>query len=122
MKKLNLTGWLLLVVFALGGCHHGEGSTSSPLSPVNHSAGTATLSWDAPTTTTSGAALTDLAGYRIYFGTDINALTQTVQLSGVGMQTYVIDNLSKGTWFFAVKAVTSLGVESPLSNIVSKTI
>ena len=123
MRKRNLTGWVLLVLFALGGCHHGSHSSSSAAS-VNHrsDSGSATVSWDAPTTTTTGAALTDLAGYRIYFGTDANALTQTVQLSGVGLQTYVIDNLSHGTWFFAVKAVTSLGVESPLSDVVSKTI
>ena len=30
--------------------------------------------------------------------------------------------LGQGTWYFAIKAVTSRGVESALSNIVSKTI
>ena len=86
------------------------------------SPGTATLSWDAPTTTTSGAALQDLAGYRIYYGLKAEDLTQTVQLAGVGLQTYMIENLGQGTWYFAVRAVTSQGVESALSNIVSKTI
>ena len=83
---------------------------------------TATLSWEAPTTTTSGSALTDLAGYRIYYGISASALSQTVQLNSVGVQTYVIDNLGQGTWYFAIKAVTSAGVESALSDIVSKTI
>jgi hypothetical protein len=47
---------------------------------------------------------------------------ESVELGGVGIETYVIDNLGLGTWYFAVKAVTSTGVESSLSNIVSKTI
>jgi hypothetical protein len=45
-----------------------------------------------------------------------------VQLAGLGIQTYVVDNLTPGTWYFAIKAVTSAGLESSLSNIVSKTI
>ncbi len=84
--------------------------------------GTATVSWEAPTTTTTGAALTDLAGYRIYYGTSDTDLSQVVDLKGVQLQTYVVDNLGTATWYFAVKAVTAVGVESPLSQIVSKTI
>ena len=30
--------------------------------------------------------------------------------------------LASGTWYFAVRAVTSVGVESALSDVVSKTI
>ena len=84
--------------------------------------GTATLSWLAPTTDTDGAPLTDLAGYRIYYGTSAAALSDTIPLTSVGLQTYVIPNLAPGTWYFAVKAVASTGVESALSVIVSKTI
>lgn len=84
--------------------------------------GTATLSWDAPTTTTTGSALTDLAGYRIYYGINAGDLSQTVQLNTTGVQTYVIDNLGQGTWYFAIKAVTASGVESALSDVVTKTI
>jgi len=82
----------------------------------------ATLSWEAPTTNTNGTALTDLAGYRIYYGASATELRQKVQLNGVGAQTYVFDNLQAGTWYFAVMAVTSTGVESALSNRVSTTI
>ena len=61
-------------------------------------------------------------GYRVYYGTSANDLTDTIQLTSVGIQTYVIDNLAPGTWYFAVAAVASTGVESALSNVVSKTI
>ena len=49
-------------------------------------------------------------------------LTQTVNLAGVGLQTYVIDGLVTGTWYFAITAVASTGVESARSDVVSKTI
>jgi hypothetical protein len=63
-----------------------------------------------------------LAGYRIYYGSSATDLSQNVQLHGVGVQTYVFDNLQAGTWYFAVMAVTNAGVESALSNRVSATI
>jgi len=34
----------------------------------------------------------------------------------------VIEDLGSGAWYFAIKAVTGTGVESALSDVVSKTI
>jgi hypothetical protein len=34
----------------------------------------------------------------------------------------VVESLAAGTWYFGVSAVNSQGVESPLSNMASKTI
>jgi len=92
--------------------------------PKTHhlTSGNATLSWDAPTSNTNGTALTDLSGYRIYYGASEDDLVQTVQIGNVGVQTYVIENLQPGTWYFAVRALSSEGTESPLSEVVSKTI
>jgi hypothetical protein len=84
------------------------------------SSGGVTLSWTAPTQNTDGSALTDLAGYRIYYGTNSAALTQMVQVSNVGMASYVIENLSPSTYYFTVRAYTSGGAESSNSNLVSK--
>jgi hypothetical protein len=122
---VKLAGALVLGVSVLGGCHQdpaGVSTVSVGTSATNKGTGAATLSWQAPTTNTDGAALTDLSGYRIYYGMNPDDLTQTVQLTGVGLQTYVIDDLGTGTWYFAIQAVTSTGVESALSAIVSKTI
>jgi hypothetical protein len=124
LKMGKLASALVLAAFALVGCHQdptGVSTVSAGPSATNKVAGTATLSWQAPTTNTDGAALTDLSGYRIYYGMNPDDLTQTVQLTGVGLQTYVIDGLGTGTWYFAIKAVTSTGVESALSDVVSKT-
>ncbi len=83
--------------------------------------GSATLSWAAPTQNTDGSPLTNLSGYRIYYGTSANSLTQTIDIGNASVSTYVMGNLSPATWYFAVKAVAG-GVESDLSNVASKTI
>jgi hypothetical protein len=129
LKLTKLACVLLVGLFALCGCHNdneldptagADGSDGTAALPVGD--GTATVSWEAPTTTTNGAALTDLGGYRIYYGLSESDLTQSVDLNDVGLQTYVVGNLGTGTWYFAVKAVTEAGVESQLSEIVSKAI
>jgi hypothetical protein len=66
--------------------------------------------------------LTNLAGYNIYYGTSSTALSEKISLNTVGLLSYVISELSSGTWYFAVTSVNSAGVESSLSSIVSTTI
>lgn len=83
--------------------------------------GSATLSWQAPTERTDGSALTNLAGYRIYYGNAPGNYSQSISL-GSGLSTYVIDNLAGGTWYFTMTALDSTGLESARTNPVSKTI
>lgn len=84
--------------------------------------GSATVSWQAPTRNEDGSALTNLAGYRILYGQSASSLSRTIDVDNPGVTTYVIENLTSGTWYFGVKAYTTSGVESELSNIASKTI
>lgn len=85
-------------------------------------AGTATVSWSAPTQNSDGSAITDLAGYRIYFGTSSAALSQTIQVGNADATSYVINGLANGTWYFAVTSYTTDGAESAPSTLASKTI
>jgi len=100
----------------------GQSTTSSAPKDSQGISGNATVSWDAPTSNTNGSALTDLYGYRIYYGSSEGEMTETVQITNVGIQTYVIENLKAGTWYFAVQALNIDGTESPLSDVVSKRI
>jgi putative Ig domain-containing protein len=84
--------------------------------------GRATLSWTAPTENTDGSTLSNLAGYRIRYGTSAGALTQTIVIDNASVQTYVVENLSPATWYFAVTAVNSQGAESSNSNVANKQI
>jgi len=83
-------------------------------------AGDATLSWAAPKTYTNGAPLTDLAGYKVYYGTASGAYTKVVDAGKV--TTYKVANLPNSTYFFAVTAYNTAMTESSYSNEVSKSI
>lgn len=90
--------------------------------PVTATSGTATLSWTAPTTNTDGSALTDLAGYYVYYGTSPSSMSKVVNLSNAGTTNYTVSNLASGSWYFAVAAYTTSGLDSALSGTLSKAI
>lgn len=103
----------------------GTSTTSLPafaITVAQDASGTASLSWTPPTTNTDGSSLTNLSGYRIYYGTSSSALTQMVQVNSPGVASYVMSDLGSGTYYFAIRAYNSTGSESSNSNVVSKTI
>jgi len=57
----------------------------------------------------------------VYYGKDRTSLTHVVPASA-GQISQHIENLEVGTWYFAVTAICSQGLESPKSEIGSKTI
>ena len=75
-----------------------------------------------PTENADGSPLTDLAGYRIYYGRNQDNLTQVVVLDNPGLTRYVVENLTPARWFFAMTSVRTDGVESRRSTTASKTI
>jgi hypothetical protein len=84
--------------------------------------GTATLSWTPPTENSDGTALTDLAGYQVYYGQSQDNLNKTVTLNNASLSTYIVENLGSGTWFFALVAVNTHGTTSVFSSVATKTI
>ena len=85
--------------------------------------GTAAVSWVAPTENSNGTALTNLAGYYLYYGTDSSSLTESVQISNAKTLSYVVTGLASGnTWYFAVSSYTTAGQQSALSAISSKSL
>lgn len=87
------------------------------ISPVL--AGDATLTWNAPITNVDGTPLTDLSGYKVYYGTSPGNYSTSIN---VGNQTtYTITGLGYATYYSAVTAYDTSGNESGFSNEVSKT-
>jgi len=82
----------------------------------------ATVNWTAPTTNTDGSSLTDLAGFRIYYGTSITSLNSTVDAPGAATRTQTVASLVPGTYYFSVSAYSGSGVESVLSSPVTATV
>jgi hypothetical protein len=94
--------------------------TSTPT--VGSSDGAAKLTWVAPTENTNGQSVSNLAGYYIYYGTDESDLSQIISVAGADTTTYVVDGLGSGTYYFAVRAYNTMGVDSAQSDIASVTI
>jgi hypothetical protein len=81
--------------------------------------GSITLNWNAPATNDDNSTLTDLAKYKIHYGTVSGAYTNVIEV--VNATSYTIANLPlKSTYYFTVSAVNSTGDESPLSAEMSK--
>jgi hypothetical protein len=124
MKRIRqLSGSLgvLLIGALLAACHDNSTADTQTATPAASSAGSLTLSWDAPTQNTDGSPLMGLEGYRIYYGATPQ-VTNVVDVNNPGLTTYVIENLTAGTYYFAVTAYNSAGVESSLSSEVSTTV
>ena len=97
----------------------GSAGSTPPSTPV---AGTSlTLGWVAPTQNSNGTPITDLAGYKIHYGTTSANYTKVVAVSNPSLSRYVLDSLESGTYFFAITAYNSKGIESTLSGEISAT-
>jgi hypothetical protein len=134
--------WLRSKLFALAvasvllsACGPGEVASSggtNPPPPPPPTAGSATLTWETPTTNTDQSCLTNLTGYRIYYGTTAGSYTyqQNVNLSQItctdtGTVTSCgpvrscstkITGLANGTWYFTVSANNDAGDVGSASN------
>jgi Putative Ig domain len=102
----------------------GRTESTAPFSIIvaDSASGTSELSWSPPTENTNGTPLSDLAGYKIYYGNSPTALTLSTALNSPTTDTYVLSNLSPGTWYFEIRAVSTSNLESAASNIASKVI
>ncbi len=82
--------------------------------------GSATLSWVPPTTYLDNSPLTNLGGYKIYYGTSPGSYSEVINLPNPGLVTYVVENLTGNTtYYFVVTAYDADGIESGFSSSVS---
>jgi hypothetical protein len=79
------------------------------------------LTWTPPTTNTDNSPLTNLASYKVYFGTSATTMTQTMSVPAPSSGAPVL-NVANGSWVFAVTAISSTGKESVKSNTTTKTV
>ncbi len=103
----------------------GSLSASLPAFDINvysTATGTANVSWTPPTTNADGTALTDLAGFRIHYGSTEGNYPNTITIANPTITSYTVNNLPSGTHYFVVTAYDDAGNESVYSNVASKTI
>ena len=84
--------------------------------------GSANVSWTAPTTNSDGSTLTNLARFKVIYGTSSSSLTNTLTVDDITRRSATVSSLSPGTWYFAVRAVNTANVESANSNVTSRAV
>jgi len=117
-RKMKLSVCITLLL-SLSGCGAGGGGGDVTVTDLGN--GTALVSWTPPVENVDGSTLMNLAGYRIYYGNAPDVYDNTITI-GIGMSSYLIDNLGGADWYFAMTAVNSLGIESAYSDEVYKAI
>ncbi len=114
---------LFIVVVAVSilsiGC--GGSETTSGAGSVISYTGSVTLSWQAPSTYEDGSPLTDIAGYKVYYGKESGAYSDFVEV--VNYTSASIGGLPVGIpLYFSVTAYDLSGSHSTFSSEVSTVI
>ena len=84
--------------------------------------GSVTLSWTAPTENEDGSPLTDLDGYRLYWGKASGNYPDSITINNESITTYVVENIPSGTYEFVATSFNTSGVESRYSNPATKVV
>jgi len=82
----------------------------------------ASIDLQAPQTRVDGTSVGALAGYRIYYGKRASQLDRYVDVSDAALTSVQVSELTPGTWYFVATAYDADGIESPFSEIASRTI
>lgn len=100
--------------------------TPTPTPPNNDPLPTATksvsLSWNPPLYYTNGDSLDDLKGHNIYMKTGSGSFVKIYTLNTTAIATHLVENLSPGTYTFAVTAFNTGDIESSFSQTVTVTL
>jgi hypothetical protein len=99
-------------------CSNAEGSAIAMVSVAI--TGLLSLRWQAPTENVDGTPLTDLAGYRVYYGVASRNYSDTAEVDDA--DTTSIDlQVGAGSYYVALTALDADGNESGYSNEILKT-
>lgn len=87
---------------------------ATPSAPDMPPPSSVVLTWDPPSGNEDGSPVTDLAGYRVYHGTEPGVYSSVTDV-GAQLQ-HIFESIPAGSNFFAVSAYDAAGNESALSN------
>ena len=87
-------------------------------------ANAARLSWTAPLTRVNGDSLSmgEIAGFEVVYGTNADTLNQSLAIGDASVEELLVDELTEGTWYFAIRTLDTDGNRSRLSEVVYKQI
>ena len=119
MEKARLLIFTMFLMLTL--LFHSCGGGGNDKSNSGSATYSVSLIWEPPTINDDGTPLTDLAGYKIYYGTSPGDYTRRIDV-GIETTQFTVKGLKPGTYYFVVTAYNVTRNESGYSNEVSKEI
>lgn len=124
LKRISSLMFIVMLIAVLAGCG-GSGSSSNNGTGTANGGGNVAgiLIWDAPTSNTDGSPATDVAGYKIYYGTVSGTYTASIDVgntTSIPMATLSASVPVPGLYYIAVTAYDTAGNESVYSNEINK--
>jgi hypothetical protein len=102
------------IVALLSACGSDPGWEAADVTPKE-----VTIAWDAPALKDDGTVLTDLAGYRLYYGQRSGDYPYMLEIDDPAATMAVLTLPADGTWYVSAKSYRINGVESrPTAEIV----
>jgi hypothetical protein len=133
LRRVGVSVSMALIGALLFGCESGspDASTGSSAAAADTTSGTtggttapesgtATVSWTAPAVDING--MSNVAGYRIYYGSSEGQMTHVIDVDNASAVTYTVSDLAPGVWYFAVTDYDDQKIESTRSGVVQVTI
>ncbi|GGC59046.1 hypothetical protein [Marinobacter halophilus] len=101
-----------------------EPPVTEPTPEATIPADAALLSWTAPLTRENGDSLAmgEIAGFEVVYGTSAETLDQSLAIGDASVDELLVDELTQGTWYFAIRTLDTDGNRSRLSEVVHKQI
>jgi hypothetical protein len=124
LKRIFSLTFIAIFIVVLAGCGGGGSSSDHGTGAANGGGNVSgTLIWDAPSSNTDGSPATDVAGYKIYYGTTSGTYTASIDVgnaTSIPLATLAAAVPAAGIYYIAVTAYDTAGNESVYSNEISK--
>ncbi|WP_245777443.1 DUF4998 domain-containing protein [Marinobacter pelagius] len=106
------------------GTDNTDSTVTEPVQEPTIPANAALLSWTAPLTRENGESLSmgEIAGFEVVYGTNPDSLDQSLAIGDASVDELLVDELTDGTWYFAIRTLDTDGNRSRLSEVVYKQI
>ena len=121
LVKLLFTMLMIIHLFACSTEENFNGGTTGSVNAITTGI---SLSWMAPTERDDGSliALSEIAGYRVYYGTTQGNYTDQLDINDGTVDQTTLNNLSSGTYYLVVTTIDTDGRESSFSPEIVRTI